>query len=94
MASSSFGRNASVDPLFLIERGGDLLSSASASSICRFAMLPLRSSRMICHSGIDLMRASSGSFMGVVGKEVGMVVLLSERMRSGSAFPQESEAIL
>jgi hypothetical protein len=60
MASvSSFGRRDSVDPLFRNERNErveGLLFSASASSPCRLAILPLRSSSRTCHSGIDLVR--------------------------------------
>jgi hypothetical protein len=51
----SFGRNDSVDPLFLSDRdGGRSFSVNRASSICRFAICPLRSSRRAIQSGIDV----------------------------------------
>jgi hypothetical protein len=60
---SSFGRKDSVEPLFFSDLGGGPSFSVNrASSICRLAICPLRSSSWVFHSGTDLhsvLRASN-----------------------------------
>jgi hypothetical protein len=83
----SFGRKDSVEPLFFSDLGGGRSFSVNrASSICRLAICPLRSSSRVFHSGTDLhsvLRASN------VEKVVAIVSGVSEVRLNGWKMIQD-----